>query len=408
MRVLSGSSVAAQAGMRLCLATITAALAIASIAPGEAQALPLRKQVAALKERAVSTVLNLRAARHERKLAPLVEKARVALAPHGLVTDTPMTVQSPLRRDALAAMVREYRLLDGATPGSWASRRRERLAPNLGSKAALDRWYLLPHHADGVMFPEETPSGWVAKHVLIGARPRYENVVNVVAHEHKHAQEEPQLGSVWNRVKAIAAETEVLARKRTTPARAARIQANEIEMARLEALLQPVAMEARAYEVGAFAQGLLGLRLDAQHLAGRATEGVYDPKVIGPVALRGYFRGLQRNLEAHPGFAELAPEARAKVLRRFSEYRRGYTDYAMRLNEPYPEAQPSVGRPGVWSRLLDWAFEARMSLGRTITAIPRRFEKLDSASAAFDAGERDAFQDVSPATRIRQLLGSIR
>jgi hypothetical protein len=366
-----------------------------------AQGLPATKQAAAIVQRIRGEQLIRRVRKEEQASAAKVRWAAPRLIQRGLMdADLPVYVEGESRRLMLASLAREYRLLRGAEPNTWASARRAALQPVVGTREALEQHTSGSPAEDGAftVFHGEPGHYGLERVVVMGDHAR-ENLLNMLAHEQRHVRDLPRINAWMRQLEALRAENDALSARRATKRRASQIETNRARIQRLEWAMSRAGEEARAYRAGGYALGLFGHPLsEAQLSSGPVDE--YPRDLIARSAVDGYFLGVRRTLRADPRYRALSISDRHVVDRRWKAYRQGFereADAQKDATVAY-EADPDAAERDRW-----WT-PAKTAVTRAWYRLCRPWERLASDETAERAGQVDARWNFSPLSRAGQLL----
>jgi len=267
---------------------------------------------------------------------------------------------SDAERQLHGSLLREVRLLRGARPGTLAHRRlqivRRRLDVLRDKRRQTGR---LPAWATA-----QTDGENVTLNV-----DRVSNPLTTLAHELRHVRDEkrrPWDGSVAQRV----------------------------------------GNERRAHRAEGLVLGRSGRPLRAHHYLsskGEALDRIYPPLRLATATVHGYLIGVRQALG--PQLRSASPVARARVdayLRAYRQVLLGQAAWSV-ANPPKALPKDPLSRATRW---LSWqTFRAKRALRTPLQKHRQRTEPLNSVEAARQAGQRDAWADLSPLIRARALLG---
>ena len=364
-----------------------------------ALAAPVPTLGAMLQGRLRSAILTARVKVAERRGTAAAKRALAEL-PEAMTTAAEIYVESPLRRRALASLAREYRALRDAAPGTLAARRRDQLAPGMGTLEALRGRHdpSLRGANDGV-----------AHHAVAGERPVVSvesmpdrRLVNVLAHEMKHLRDRPLEDAAIARTEALLDENDRLLGAPATPATQETVRRNLRAIERLQRYTSRAGEETRAYRAGGFAQGVLGRSLARQHRTGEYVapgSADYPAEQLGMATLRGYLAGSKRALRGDARFRATSGDRRAMLSARIAAYTYGYGAVASAQVGKSLYVAPSPG--GVVRRALRASLSA---IGRAIGWLDQKLRPIGGADAAYEAGRRDAERELRPLARASRLL----
>lgn len=267
---------------------------------------------------------------------------------------------SDAERRLHGSLVREARLLRGARPNTLAHRRlqvvRRRLEVLRDKRRQTGR---LPAWASA-----QTDGATVTLNV-----DRVSNPLTTLAHELRHVRDERR--RPWDGSDA-----------------------------------QRVGNERRAHRAEGLVLGLTGRPIRAQHYLsskGEAQDRVYPPLKLATATVHGYLIGVRQALG--PQLRSARPEARARVnayLRAYREVLLGQAAWSV-ANPPREPPRDPLSQVTRW---LSWQkLRAQRAIRTPLQKHRQRTEPVTGVEAARQAGQRDAWADLSPLTRARALLG---